>query len=447
MRLLHQTNRIDAPSRSKFLARVILVLLFSISLFASLMMTPNNGDIYRAHAFQSNLPDEKPDWWISNENGGTILFSGNRVIIPPWYTTQSGAAVFVDLVTDSGLRKVQEILPGTEFALGIWPNEKQTIFDQPIEIRVQLNAALFPAGGEEDILFMMFDPALETWRALDSEFDPATYEMVAFSRSFTPMPDEFPDWGGRTFFGLFRADASEGAPLATVAGEPSATSPTVNRSANLRAGPGIQFPVTGSKLAGDEVSPISVSRDRNWLLLDDENWIAAFLVENVPDLPVTTSIVEPNSNTVSVPQSTDVETSDEQPEAPVTARLAAFRNVAVGTQSMSAGSTIDLDTGRIDEIDGVDIIVLQLSEDSWLLASVGDSATAFGRTRTSYPTLEECSREALGNSLVIFDDLTEESSICVRTDNGNLSLVAISLDPRTEDSVARVRFSTWELTE
>lgn len=58
----------------------------------------------------------------------------------------------------------------------------------------------------------------------------------------------------------------------------SGTVGTVNKSANLRAGPGTSYAVAGGAKAGDKVKIIGKNADGSWLQLDNKVWIAAFLV-------------------------------------------------------------------------------------------------------------------------------------------------------------------------
>jgi hypothetical protein len=59
--------------------------------------------------------------------------------------------------------------------------------------------------------------------------------------------------------------------------------PIANRKANLRGGPGTGYPVAGSAQAGEALTIVARNSAGDWLQLDDGAWIAAFLVDNVPD--------------------------------------------------------------------------------------------------------------------------------------------------------------------
>lgn len=58
----------------------------------------------------------------------------------------------------------------------------------------------------------------------------------------------------------------------------SGTTGTVNRDANLRAGPGTGNKIVGSAKNGQIVTIIGKNADGSWLQLDNKAWIAAFLV-------------------------------------------------------------------------------------------------------------------------------------------------------------------------
>jgi endonuclease YncB( thermonuclease family)/uncharacterized protein YraI len=54
---------------------------------------------------------------------------------------------------------------------------------------------------------------------------------------------------------------------------------TVVRNANLRGGPGTDYPIVGKAPAGTTVNVVEATADRTWYYLDNGNWIAAFLVQ------------------------------------------------------------------------------------------------------------------------------------------------------------------------
>jgi hypothetical protein len=89
---------------------------------------------------------------------------------------------------------------------------------------------------------------------------------------------------------------------------------TVNRNANLRGGPGTNYPVVGSARANDIVFISGRNQDGTWYALEDGAWIAAFLVvevpENLPEVeapPVPTAV--PTRPPAPVPTSVPVATT------------------------------------------------------------------------------------------------------------------------------------------
>ena len=60
------------------------------------------------------------------------------------------------------------------------------------------------------------------------------------------------------------------------------TNPTINRSANLRAGPGTSFAAVGQGRANQSVTIIGQNGAGDWLQIENGHWIARFLVNNVP---------------------------------------------------------------------------------------------------------------------------------------------------------------------
>lgn len=68
-------------------------------------------------------------------------------------------------------------------------------------------------------------------------------------------------------------------PTPTIA---SAANATAKQTANLRAGPGTTYAISGSVVAGQQLTIVGSNANRSWLQLANGAWIAAFLV-NQPD--------------------------------------------------------------------------------------------------------------------------------------------------------------------
>lgn len=88
---------------------------------------------------------------------------------------------------------------------------------------------------------------------------------------------------------------------------------------NLRAGPGTDFDVVGQIAAGDELTVVAQNADGSWLELEDGTWIAAFLVEGLPDTvptavptatPRPTATLQPTATPTPLPTATPVPTVD-----------------------------------------------------------------------------------------------------------------------------------------
>jgi hypothetical protein len=61
------------------------------------------------------------------------------------------------------------------------------------------------------------------------------------------------------------------------------------RAANLRGGPGTNFPVVGSAKAGDVLPILACNDDCTWYQIGEDQWIAAFLVTPVTASPTSTT--------------------------------------------------------------------------------------------------------------------------------------------------------------
>lgn len=175
------------------LARLLIGLLLLVALF-EVLGSRGVGLL----TFQTPLP--VPDFWISSAQGGVRQFGAVTVAFPPGFTNQDGANVFGDVLLTPLFIGNQKLVPGSEFALGIWPPNNQVNFQQPVEIRITVDAARIAIGQP---VVMMYNPDTGRWEELPSEFSAGTSQIVTYVQSFKPVPQDSPAWEGRTFFGVF----------------------------------------------------------------------------------------------------------------------------------------------------------------------------------------------------------------------------------------------------
>lgn len=64
----------------------------------------------------------------------------------------------------------------------------------------------------------------------------------------------------------------------------TAVTPTVSSNANLRAGPGTEFPVIGGTVTGQTLTIVGRNADGTWFRLDNTGWVFGELVNNPPAL-------------------------------------------------------------------------------------------------------------------------------------------------------------------
>ena len=144
--------------------------------------------------------------------------------------------------------------------------------------------------------------------AEDGSFEAPAEEEIDFSAE--PSPTLSPDAVVPTF-------TPTPEPLAAL--EPTDTPvatdrplPSMRVNANLRAGPGINYPILGGRVRGALVELVGKTEDGTWLLLDNGNWVFASLVNDVPPvLPVVTST--PPAPTSEVPTATLVPSTVPEP--------------------------------------------------------------------------------------------------------------------------------------
>jgi len=284
--------------------RLLLSLLLALSVIYTYYRDPDIKFLPSVLRQTSPLPTvPKPSTWITSQQENIRVFGSVTVAIPAGFTQQGGANVIGDTVpalTIAG--KAPGIVPGTEFALGIWPTQDQTLFLQPLEFKFVVDAAKVPPGEIGSYTIKMFKPSDESWLELPTRFDSSVYALVVSVKEFTPVPKDYKlGWGWRTFFGVFRKGAAS-SPASPVLAAPSGNrTPKTNRSSNLRSGPGITYGVVGFVRSGTLVEPVGKTADGRWYQLSDGRWIAAYLVDNAPDVPVLRSTPLPPPTRTATP--------------------------------------------------------------------------------------------------------------------------------------------------
>lgn len=239
-----------------------------------------------AYSSPSPLPEATPNPnWVTAHDGGMRKFGTVTIVLPANFTEQGGATVIGNaVVVPVDLDGRDRLLPGTLFALGIWPPNDQSNYQKPIDLSFTLNSAQISPSTNNQVVVVQYSPSENRWIPLQSEFNQATFTVTANTQDMSPVAPTFPDWGGRTFFAIAAPDS------ATVT---SAQDPTIARRANVRSGPGTSYAVLRVAKPGEPVTPIYVSPDGKWLMLEDQTWVAAFLIRNAPTgLPVFSSSSE-----------------------------------------------------------------------------------------------------------------------------------------------------------
>ncbi len=73
------------------------------------------------------------------------------------------------------------------------------------------------------------------------------------------------------------------------------TTGTVNDNANLRVGPSTSYAIAGAAGQGTIVTVVGKDDTGEWYHLDNGQWIAAFLVDGIADIPAATPIATPSA--------------------------------------------------------------------------------------------------------------------------------------------------------
>lgn len=133
---------------------------------------------------------------------------------------------------------------------------------------------------------------------------------------------------------LGRVENSAVKTVSSIDAEPSVSTdsagPTANNNANLRGGPGTEYPIVGSTSTGQSLDIAARNGDGSWLQLDTGEWIAAFLVDNAPaatdileaeEIPEPPAPAEPTPAPTESPTTTATEESDSESTTETTSSI------------------------------------------------------------------------------------------------------------------------------
>jgi uncharacterized protein YraI len=103
--------------------------------------------------------------------------------------------------------------------------------------------------------------------------------------------------------------------LPTATAIPPAVQPSVTVNANLRSGPGTDFPILGGTITGQPINIVARNEAGDWFLLDNGGWVFANLVANAPNIA---SVPVFNPNQPAAPTAPVTATAPITATAPVT---------------------------------------------------------------------------------------------------------------------------------
>ncbi len=149
-------------------------------------------------------------------------------------------------------------------------------------------ATLAVVGISEDGQWYLLDGGtwIATFLAADTQIPNlpvATQELIDQACGTTPVP------GGYRHRHGHRCSHADTAVTPAAAATPvpaaaTAVTPTTTTDANLRAGPGTEFPIIGGTITGQAINIVGRNADGTWFRLDNTGWIFGELVANPPAL-------------------------------------------------------------------------------------------------------------------------------------------------------------------
>ncbi len=172
-------------------------------------------------------------------------------------------------------------------------------------------ATIAVVGISEDGQWYLLDGGtwIATFLAADTQIPNlpiATQELVDQASGTTPVVAATPAVTATTVVTSAVTPAATPAATATpVPAASTAVTPTTTTDANLRAGPGTEFPIIGGTINGQAINIVGRNADGTWFRLDNTGWIFGELVANPPALD-TVPVVNADGTPVEVPAATPV---------------------------------------------------------------------------------------------------------------------------------------------
>ena len=137
----------------------------------------------------------------------------------------------------------------------------------------------------------------------------------------------------------------------------AATSSTVTTDADLRAGPGTEFPIIGGTIAGQAINIVGRNADSTWFRLDNTGWVFGELVANAP-APETLPVVNADGTPVEAPVEAPATTPTSTPGGSLGGLLPTPTPQPAGTNAGTTAGAV-ADTGAANYLASAQEIVVQ----------------------------------------------------------------------------------------
>jgi uncharacterized protein YgiM (DUF1202 family) len=301
---------------------------------------------------------------VATVNPGETINIVGRNAAGDWYVLDNGAWVFGELLEEQP--SVPQVTPAPTPVLGA------------VTARTNADANLRSGPGTEfeiaggatfntEIVIVGRNEAGDWYRLQDGSWIFADLVDGDVSVPIVSATDPLP------------ATPSDSAPT-TPPVQPAGATVTVNTGANLREGPGTDFPILDAIAPGEEVVVTGQNEAGDWYRLDTGQWIFAALVDNAPaSLPVIPApeavvpTVTPTATPVPVP---DITATRNVRDAVINADTELYGAPSTDSEVVGRSTTGAVVTvvGRNEAGDWY-----QLDNSAWVPASVVDNVSALDR--------------------------------------------------------------------